>query len=75
MITAQRPATQIDWLTVFEERCDARAYLVAAGQMQIQEAVDGLQEAATRTGLIELLGQDGVQSIMARFFNEGADGR
>jgi len=50
MITAQRPATQIDWLTVFEERCDARAYLVAAGQMQIQEAVDGLQEAATRTG-------------------------
>jgi hypothetical protein len=58
----------VDWLTVFEERCEARAYLVAIGEMNFHEAVDGLQHAAEQTGLVEQLGQDAVQQILATAF-------
>ncbi|MFZ0147018.1 MAG: hypothetical protein WAM72_01495 [Xanthobacteraceae bacterium] len=65
-MTATLAAEQrIDCLTVFEERCEARAYLVAAGATTLHEAVDGLQQAAEQTGLIETLGADRVQQILA----------
>jgi hypothetical protein len=52
----------------FGLRCWARARLVEHGRMFLQEAVDGLQDAAVSTGLVDLLGQDAVQSIMAEAF-------
>ena len=52
----------------FKLRCWARAYLVENGMMLLQEAVDVLQDAAFSTGVVDLLGQDAVQSIMAKAF-------
>ena len=43
-------------------------HLVAAGAMDLQTAVDGLQEAAERTDLLWLIGQDAVQSVMSSAF-------
>jgi hypothetical protein len=49
----------------FGLRCWARARLVEHGMMFLQEAVDGLQDATVSDGVIDLLGQDEVQSIKA----------
>jgi hypothetical protein len=54
-----------DPLEVFRARCIARHTLVASGDLDLHEAVDGLQAAAVRTGLVHELGQDQVQAIMA----------
>ena len=59
------PAVPID---MFEMRCWARAYLVAHEMICLQEGVDVLQELAVETGLVDLLGQDAVQSIVAKAF-------
>ena len=58
----------IDQVSVFRERAEARATLVANGLMALQAAVDGMQEIAASSGLIEELGQDGVQAILAAAF-------
>jgi hypothetical protein len=55
-------------LDAFGLRCWARAYLVEHGIMLLQDAVDGLQDAAVSTGLVDLLGQDAIQAIMAEAF-------
>lgn len=55
-------------LDAFQLRRWARASLVEHGMMPLQEAVDGLQNMAFSTGLVDLLGQDEVQSIMAKAF-------
>jgi hypothetical protein len=55
-------------LEVFIERCLARASLVASNMMDLPTAVDSLQEAAERTGLVDELGQDAVQKIMSEAF-------
>jgi hypothetical protein len=57
-----------DPIEVFTARCEARAHLVAAGELELHEAVDGLQHAAERTGLLSALGQDAVQAMMADAF-------
>jgi hypothetical protein len=49
-------------------RCEARAMLYGAGEYTLIEAVDGLQEAAERAGLLEQIGQDQVQQIMSDAF-------
>jgi hypothetical protein len=67
--TLNQRKRRIDWLAVFAERCDARAILVAHGDMSLIEAVDGLQASAVETGLVQTLGQDAVQAIMARYFS------
>ncbi len=59
---------QVDPLTVFIERCWARAFLVTAGEMTKVEAVDGLQRSAAESGLVNTVGQDAVQCIMAQCF-------
>ncbi len=64
-IVSDRPA---DPLAVFDARCAARSYLVCAGDMDLHEAVDELQSAAERNGLINSIGQTAVQAIMARHF-------
>jgi hypothetical protein len=55
-------------LDAFQLRCWARAYFVEHGMMVLHEAVDGLQDMAVSAGLVEMLGQDVVQSIMAVAF-------
>jgi hypothetical protein len=67
---ALQPITEITaaYLDVFRLRCWARAYLVEHGIMLLQEAVDGLQEAAFSTGLVDLLGQDEMQLTMGKAF-------
>ena len=55
-------------IQVFTARCQARALLFEAGEFDLHEAVDVLQTAAERTGLVTLLGQDRVQGLMARAF-------
>jgi hypothetical protein len=55
-------------IVVFRERAEARATLVANGWMDLQDAVDGLQEAAAAQGLLKEFGQDEIQQIMAESF-------
>jgi hypothetical protein len=55
-------------LDCFIERADARAYLWSIGELTRHEAVDVLQHDAERDGLVDELGQDGVQKILADAF-------
>ena len=57
-----------DIVEAFQIRSWARAYLAVVGLMDFHEAVDSLQELAEGNGLVERLGQDGVQTIMASQF-------
>ena len=65
---AYAPSDAIDPVDVFIARCAAQAKLYAAGEFDQQEAVDVLQTAAERDGLVKALGQDRVQQIMANAF-------
>jgi hypothetical protein len=65
-----------DPFEVFEARCWARAWLFGAGEFSLHDAVDPLQEAAVATtGLVELIGQDRVQQILADHFARFVDAR
>ena len=55
-------------IEIFTARCEARAELVVACLMDFHDAVDGLQEAAVKSGLVAAIGQDAAQEIMARAF-------
>jgi hypothetical protein len=57
-----------DPLTVFELRAWARARLYAENLLELGEAVDVLQTAAARDGLIDQFGQEAIQQIMACAF-------
>jgi hypothetical protein len=59
---------RVDLVDVFIERAGARAYLWSIGDLDLQEAVDVLQADAERDGLIERIGPDGVQEIIAAAF-------
>ena len=68
------PAEPLEHITpadVFRARCEARALLYAAGDLDLYEAVDDLQAAAIESGLVAAIGQDTVQAVMAEAF-EGA---
>lgn len=47
-----------------------RALLWQAGEIDLHDAVDELQAAAVRDGLVTLLGQDAVQQLMAEAFRK-----
>lgn len=55
-------------LTVFAERCGTLAERVAAGQLRLIDAADMLQSAAEIVGLVDMVGEDRVQAIMASAF-------
>jgi hypothetical protein len=57
-----------DPLEVFKARALARAHLYAAGEFDLHDAVDVLQEAAIGSGLVEQIGQDAAQAIIAAAF-------
>ena len=59
---------RVDLVDVFRERAEARAYLWSIGDLDLQEAIDVLQLDAECDGLVERIGQDGVQEIMAVAF-------
>jgi hypothetical protein len=52
---------------VFKALCEARAYLVAIGETEMNDAVDSLQELA-ENGLVQQIDQDAVQAIMSAAF-------
>jgi hypothetical protein len=58
----------VDPLLAFHELASSRAYLWCIGEYELPEAVDALQANAIRTGLIERIGQDEIQRIMAEAF-------
>lgn len=60
--------TRPDPVDIFRARCEARAILVEAGELAFLDAVDGLQQAAVRDGLVDKLGQNAIQRIMADAF-------
>ena len=57
-------------LAVFRERAEARATLVAGDLMDLQSAVDRMQEVAAAQGLVAQYGQDAVQKILGDAFRE-----
>jgi hypothetical protein len=60
-----RPVPAVD---VFRLRAEARAILLESFLMDFHEAVDGLQAAAVAYGLIDEIGPDAVQKILADVF-------
>ena len=71
MIPLKHPlaAARADPVKAFELRCWARGYLWAVGELGLHKAVDVLQHDAERDGLIDAIGQDAVQQLMARAFH------
>ena len=68
MSALRKPSPAPSPVEIFNLRCEARAILVEACLFDLQEAVDGLQEAAVASGLVDDLGQDAVQKMMAEAF-------
>ena len=62
---AAREIRFADPTQVFVARCQAIARLVASGDYELIDSVDALQASAVRYGLVQKLGQDRIQSIMA----------
>jgi hypothetical protein len=65
------PKTQtVDPVAGFIARAEARALLVATGEIDLIEAVDVLQAAAVASGLVRTIGQDEIQRIIAAAFEQ-----
>jgi hypothetical protein len=62
------PAARPSPLKVFIVLAEARALLWQAGEFDLHQAVDELQAAPERDGLVTLLGQDAVQEIISKAF-------
>jgi hypothetical protein len=73
--TLEPSAKSISAEEIFRERCEARAILYEAAQLSLHEAVDELHADAERTGLVDMLGQDAVQAIIAEAFGRFDCGR
>jgi hypothetical protein len=65
---APAPTARLDPVKVFTARCEARALLYYASELTLHAAVDELQVSAVKSGLVGAIGQDAVQTIMARAF-------
>lgn len=66
--SAPRTVLYADPREVFTARCAARASLYSSADLPLHDAVDVLQESAGTTGLIDRVGQDEVQRIIAAAF-------
>jgi hypothetical protein len=70
MIAAASAKTApVSRLAIFRARAEARSLLWQAGEFDLHEAVDVLQQAAVDTGLVAEIGQHVVQQIMAKAFD------
>ena len=70
---ARKPVAAPAALDILIARAEARALLYAAGQLELHDAVDELQTAAVRDGLVVSLGRDEVQRILAEAFSAIGD--
>jgi hypothetical protein len=66
--TAKRVEPQAEATAAFQLRAWARAVLHFCGYLELQEAVDVLQAWAAELGLLNVIGQDAVQQILADAF-------
>jgi hypothetical protein len=57
-------------LCVLVARAEARALLYAASEFDLPDAVDPLQAFAAESGLVDEIGQDAVQAILAAVFSK-----
>ena len=62
-----------DPVEVFGLRCNARARLYATGEIDLQTAVDELQQSAELNGLVAKIGQDAIQQIISTAFGAFAE--
>jgi hypothetical protein len=60
----------VDPVKAFQLRCQAQALLVRHGELDLHQAVDGLQLDAVHADLVAEIGQDGVQALMAEAFRD-----
>jgi hypothetical protein len=67
--------TPISLPTLFKARAEARALLYAACMIDLHEAIDPLQAFAVESGLVNQIGQDAVQAILADAFHAVVRGR
>jgi hypothetical protein len=69
-VTSEAPhrAAPASALEIFRERCEARVLLCANGYLDLQTAVDQLQESAAAQGLLKQYGQDEIQQILSEAF-------
>ena len=67
-IAARRIVSAPSAIEIFLARAEARASLYDAGELDLHNAVDALQETAIAAGLLEQIGQDAVQQILADAF-------
>ena len=67
---SQQQSAKVPAIDAFRARCEARAWLVAEGELTLHEAVDELQASAVASGIVEAIDQDQVQRIMAVAFAE-----
>jgi hypothetical protein len=65
---SRKPAAKLDPTEIFRARCEAKALLFAAGEIDLHDAVDGLQADAVASGLVRQIGKDAVQTIIADAF-------
>jgi hypothetical protein len=61
---------RLDPIVVFRARASARALLWKVGEFDLSGAVDVLQASAVESGLVDEIGQDEVQRIMAAAFHQ-----
>jgi hypothetical protein len=54
---SEQPA-KVPTVDAFRARCEARAWLVAEGELTLPDAVDELQESALASGIVAAIGQD-----------------
>ena len=66
---------KVDPLDCFAARANVRAFLWSIGEFDLHEAVDALQAAAVRDGLIDLVGQDEIQAMIADAFRPYREGQ
>lgn len=70
---ATKTTSRVDPVVGFSARCEARAHLYGAGEIDLHEAVDVLQGDAERDGLVGSIGPDVVQAIIAEAFRPVRD--
>jgi hypothetical protein len=63
-------AASMTAVDIFRACAEARAILYCACELELHEAVDVLQAAAERNSLVDELGEDRVQQIIAAAFHK-----
>jgi len=67
-MTAALAIAKVDPRDCLVARAEARAYLWSIGEYELGEAVDALHFASIRDDLIDRIGQEAVQTIIADAF-------